>query len=877
MMSSAGRRTGLVAVPAVAFWLWASLAGATPMVTRRTEVAPAIDGRLDEPAWSAAPAFEDFVESFPAPGRVPDLRTSVRVLFDDGHLYVGIRCFDPHPELIVRNLGRRDALPTSDWVEVALDSNGDHRTGYDFTVNAAGVLRDQLLFNNISATETWDAVWDARVTVDGQGWSAELAIPLRALRFSKDRSTWGVWIRRNVPRTHQRFDSTLIPREANPVTAGGPVVSRFGPLEGLSELRPRLGVEVTPYVGARGTLRPQYSLATRPMPRLFDPALDVGADFKLALTSTLSLNGAVNPDFGQVEADQVIENLSTNEAFFPEKRPFFLQGLDLFQPVGSEYDVTQQLFYSRRIGLSAPILAALKLTGSVTERLDVGVLDAVVMGAGNPSLVPLGYSDPGASELEALEARPDRRWQFHLRSPLHLGPNDALPPAHPVTTNFLAAVARYRLAESASVGASVTAASPLEPRCLRSEFPSDAAFEAAGCEATGANAAALDWNLRTASGEWGTFGQVDVSQHVGRAVTLDDGVELAPGALGFGAYARAGKLGGEPFRFDVVYVHASPTLDLNAMGFQPWSNFQWADLNLRYVRPNGVGSLRALSAWYNLDLNWSADGEGLPKGLNTTLGFEVQLPSFHTVGVNMGLENPQFDHREMGGQGLAFQRLPNLWLVLFGSSDAHQPFIASGDVFGLYRVGLGSQPGAFGWGFDASVRWQPTSALETRLDAAFGHRPQGARYLDALDERTFVFGTLDPLTLSVTLKQLVVLTPRLTLQVYAQLFSSALRYQAFWSASVEGRAPVVAEALVPVELPAGWARPDAHRAVLNLNVVLRWEYRQGSTLFLVYSRSQRELARGSEAAAPAEVWPSQLFGGPATDTVLLKWAYWWTV
>ncbi len=833
-----------------------------------------LDGRLDEATWSDAEPFEGFVEGFPTPGKAPDFRTTVRVLFDDGSLYLGIRCFDPNPELIVRNLGRRDTLPNSDWLEVALDSNGDHRTAYDFTVNAAGVLRDQLLFANVNFTETWDAVWDARVSVDAEGWTAELKLPLRIFRFAADRSTWRVWIRRNVPRTHQVFDSTLIPREANPVTAGNPVVSRFGLLEGLAGLKPKSDFELTPFLVARGTVRPQFSDPTVPSPRLFDPSFDLGVDLKLALTSTLSLNATVNPDFGQVDADRVILNLSTAEQFFPEKRPFFLQGLDLFQPVGMEYDTTQQLFYSRRIGLSAPILAAMKLTGSLIENLDVGVVDSVVMGEGNPGLVPVGYFDPNSSELAPYEAKPDRRWQFHPRTPLHLGPNDALPVAHPVSTNYLAAVARYRLAESASVGAMFTAATPLEPRCLRSEFSSDEDFNRAGCEATGANALAIDWNVRTTSGDWGTFGQVDASQHVGRGVTLADGVRLEPGTLGFGGYARAGKLGGEPFRFDVVYVLLSPTLDLNATGFQQLSNFQWADLNLHYIRPNGVGPFRSLNAYYNLDLNWSAEGRWLPRGVNTTLGAEVQLASFHTVGIIGGLEDPQYDTREIPEAGVAFQRLPDVFLQLYGTSDPAQPLQIIADVFGAYRVGLGPQHGAWGWGFDATVRWQPQSAVETRLETSFGYRPMGARYLDTLGS-TALFGTQDPTTLSITLRQQVVLTPRLTFQVYAQLFSGAVHYGRFWSAPIDGQLSVAADRLAPHVFTG--LNPDEHTSVLNLNVVLRWEYRLGSTLYLVYSRSQHERARPSGDAVPTSLWPSQLFSGPATDTFLLKWTYWWTV
>ena len=242
------------------------------------------------------------------------------------------------------------------------------------------------------------------------GWVAEFSIPLSVLRFPEAAvQTWGFSVRRQIAALNEEIESVDNPRTSNAN------VSRLGHLTGLEGLKPRRAVELVPYLATRGALRPQFSDPPRPTPRLLDPTLDVGLDVKAALTSDLALNATFNPDFGQVEADQLILNLSTFEAFFPEKRTFFTQGLELFQPVGSATgNVPQSLFYSRRIGLDTPILGAAKLTGTVTKGVEVGVLDAhrhralaaAGRGAPGPALAPAPQPSaaPGPQQRAARQS-----------------------------------------------------------------------------------------------------------------------------------------------------------------------------------------------------------------------------------------------------------------------------------------------------------------------------------------------------------------------------------------------------------------------------------------------------------------------------------------
>lgn len=825
-----------------------------------------VDGRLDEPAWSAAPGFDRFVETFPQDGvPVPaEYRTEAKVLYDDEFLYVGVKCWDPAPHQIVAQLSRRDTLPTSDLVQVALDPSRAGNTGFTFILNAAGVQRDTLLFGDVNSTDTWDAIWDGNARVDADGWTAEFAIPLRVLRFRKQSPEWGIHVRRVIPHTRQTLDSSHLPRNANRSQSGALVVSRFGPLTGLVGIEPRRTLELSPYMAVRLTSRPQYSDPGRPDPALLDPSADVGLDLAMSLSSSLNLNVAVNPDFGQVEADQLIQNVSTNEQFFPEKRPFFTQGLDLFQPVGSDFGAQQQLFYSRRIGLLTPILGAAKMTGSVREGTEVGLLNVLVMGAGNPSSPP-------------NEDSPDRRWRFHLRQPFHFGPNDALPDTQPVARNYFAGVVRQQVAPGARVGLTLTSAVPLELRCTPGQFATWEEYLAGDCAPSGANAAALDWDVRTPDGTWGTFGQLTGSQALGgteEGRRLPDGTLLQRGDLGYGFFFRAGKLGGEPFRFDINGTFLPPHLELNAMGFQPLSNYQWYGMNLGFVRPSGFGPFRSASLTYTLDaFNWSGDGRWIRRGKNHWVNGSLQLPSFDTLFINLGLEDPEFDLREIPFSGLAVQRARDVYAVLGISTDPNRPLFGSFNVLGIHLFGEGPVPGFNGWQMAGNLTWHPAPFLETFLEVELARRASGPRFVERQGEDTpadtAFFGTQFPSFLSATLRQQVVLAPRLTLQGYAQLFSGVVTYGEFFTVPLAGRDQVTIAQLAPASYAGN---PGGHFSALNLNLVLRWEYRLGSTLYAVYTRSQSELPSESRS-----VLPSQLLEGPVTQTVLVKWSYWWDV
>ena len=290
---------------------------------RLTGETPAVDGILDEANWAAAAVARNFVVFEPNEGEPASQATEARVLYGADALYVGIRAFDEAPDSIVSRLARRDERPHSDWLDVAIDSYHDRRTAFRFSVNPAGVKVDAYYFDDTNQDASWDAVWDVATTIDDEGWTAEFRIPYSQLRFNgAERQTWGINFGRLIAR---HLEQSLWA----PVSRGdGAMVSRFGNLVGLRDLSPPRRLEILPYSLVR-----LESLSGEVEDPFHDPrdfSYAVGGDVKYGLTTDITLDLTINPDFGQVEADPAQVNLTAFESFFAERRPFFMEGANIF-------------------------------------------------------------------------------------------------------------------------------------------------------------------------------------------------------------------------------------------------------------------------------------------------------------------------------------------------------------------------------------------------------------------------------------------------------------------------------------------------------------------------------------------------------------------
>jgi len=344
-----------------------------------------IDGRDDDDVWRLAPPITQFREFQPKEDGDPRFPTEAKVAYDDRYLYVFIRAFDPHPDSILKLLARRDVRAATDQLKIMVDSYHDRRSGFEFAVNPAGVKRDYAIYNDSQEDDAWDAVWDVATQVDSLGWTAEFAIPLSQLRYvPRATNTFGFAVWRDIQRYGDRVSWPLYRNSQAGIT------SQLGELTGFEGLPSPRRPEIAPYVVTKNVSVPTAGT--------FDRSQKVtgGADFKYGLTPNLTLDATVNPDFGQVEADPAVLNLSVFETFFQERRPFFVQGAGIFRfdvncSAVNDCSTGEGLFYSRRIGRSpqladygdassaaaTTIYGAAKLTGRLPGGQTIGVLDAV--------------------------------------------------------------------------------------------------------------------------------------------------------------------------------------------------------------------------------------------------------------------------------------------------------------------------------------------------------------------------------------------------------------------------------------------------------------------------------------------------------------------
>ena len=547
------------------------------------------------------------------------------MLYDDRAVYVGIRCFDANPAALAHPLGRRDSPPFSDSVAVIIDSNRDRRTAYYFELTAAGVQSDALLFGDDESNGDWDAVWDGAVTTDAGGWTAEFMIPLSVLRFSAaGDQTWGFGVKRVVARSHE--ESVSIPLKKS----DRGIVARLAPLTGLNGLQPVQELSLAPYLAARLQVRPGGR--RRPQAAPPRPLRSISASTCAPPRPRPGAAGHHQPGLRAGGGRHHPAEPLHLRALLPGEAPLLHAGARPLPggPTPGDQPSPQQLFYSRRIGLDAPILGAVKLTGRLNDTLQVGLLDAVVAGAAAP-------------------VAPAHRPSWSPWTPLYLAPGDAYPEVAPARRNFLAATARWQPTPTVALGGAVTSAIPLDGKCTSAELDPVNAPPPAHCEVALANAASLNWSLHSGDDAWFLRGQLTGSQRLGGppSETLADGTVLKRGDLGGGGFVTAGLEGGEPWRFDLTWEYEAPRLDLNALGYQRTQNEQKGRAVLRYVQPNGGGPFHSWDVNLGGETRFTTDGTGRQRGADLFLATKFQLRSFDYFGVNLNASADFDDVREL--------------------------------------------------------------------------------------------------------------------------------------------------------------------------------------------------------------------------------------
>jgi len=811
------------------------------LAARRVSTPPTVDGLLDDPAWREAPAVSDFVQQSPSDGSPPSERTTLRVVYDDEAVYFAFDCRQVQTPIVGR-LTRRDEDSESDWVYVDIDSRRDGRTAALFAVNVAGVIVDAIFHDSPmgpSSQMEWDENWEAHTARTGTGWSAEIRIPLRILRFSPDLpiQSWGLAAFRFIGVREETDSWPAIPR-----TAASPF-PYFGRLDDLRQLKAGEALELRPFALARGRrLGADPSLADSG----YDAGASAGLDLKLHLTPSLTLDVAVNPDFAQVEADQIIFNLGSYEILLPEKRPLFLEGADqLTTPLA--------LVYSRRIG-SSPATPTLQ-TGSMLHEQLVSVPDAATLYGAAKVIGRVGDAwTVGA--LSVLAGRND--YQVKV-----LDGSRVVRTAEPLTS-FNVLRLRRDLGDSAQVGAIGTMTLRFEETGATGRVcPTGAPPIGDGRCFRDAYTGGVDALWRPAGNKVVASAQVigSVVEHGPRETQLD-GTPIDPGNHGYGAWARIAKDGGQLVLADLTYTGLGRRLTFNDLGFMLRQNLHEvkAGVELRSLEPGP----HTLERHLRLDVTTRRNLDGLDLGTLVELRGSMRLPSFWWLAVAAEGETRYWDDLEIG-TGAALERAGYLGAKLEVITDPRRKLHA------VWKSEVRFLPSGQSVDTQATIIMQPLPHIEISLTPELVYNegePRYARYSQAGN----LFARLEAKSAGATLHASYTFTPRLSLQAYGQLFLGTKHYSDFATASTQVGNKVRITDLALGVAPAP-ADADYEQAALNLQMVLRWEYRLGSTLFLVYSRSQ--VPAVDLMMRPAMLRVGDIGNVPAVDMVLLKLSFWW--
>ena len=847
----------------------------TARATRIVGPAPRVDGELDDPAWQRASAISDFVQKIPVEGAEPSVATEVRILYDDHALYVGARMRRPDPAAIRTSITRRDGESDAEVFTVSLDPYLDRRTAYSFSISSGGVRGDAYHSQDSedSGREAQFApIWTARARVDGEGWTAEMHIPFSQLRFNAGaEQTWGLELTRHVADKSERIQWVLIP-----VSAAG-FASNFGRLEGIAGIPPSRRLELLPYVAGDLTYRSNVS-ARNP----FDDAFGarVGGDLKYGLGPNVTLDATVNPDFGQVEADPAVVNLTAFETVFEERRPFFIEGNELLTGRGQSFIGRPTWFYSRRIGAAprgaAPgdfvdmpanttILSAAKVTGRLASGLSVGALAAVT---------PREYARTFDTTLVV---------------------RDRVAVEPPSSFGVLRLQQEFGSQQS-NVGLSMTHVNRwLDDRGgLESLLPRSAV--------TGG----VDWKLRYMQGMYEVTGWVGGSRVGGSADAIarlqrssahyfqrpdQDHVSFDPtrtSLSGVSASLRADKNAGRFTLWGIQLSTRSPEFDINDAGqMRSGDDIDFnADIQLRDTKPNKY--VRFFNFGTSTVAGWNYGRIQQYLRFNQTA--QATLHNFIRLNARLTLHRrSQSDDLTRGGPLMG---TPNGYAILGQiTSRPNVPTTWTARTE-YYRDEFD------GWRWDAStgLSIRPASQWQASVDPTYSRSVDGRQYVStrpggsaATFGQRYVFAYLERSTLSARFRVNYAFTPNFTVEGYAEPFAASGRFYDFGELpepesrdlrtyGAPGTGTTIATDASGVSMVtdggASFTIPalDFNRLSFRSNLVLRWEWLPGSTAYLIWQQSRFDETRAGRLINPNDLWDAT--GAAGDNFFVVKVSYW---
>ncbi len=852
-------------------------------VTQKLNGTITLDGIPDEDAWNKVEWAGDFIQYQPAEGKAPSFPSTFKILYDDRFLYIAYQCYDSAPDSIVKRLSRRDQFP-GDWIEINIDSYHDKRTAFSFTLSVSGVRGDEFVSNDGNNWDvSWNPIWYSKTHIHDKGWSAEVKIPFSQLRYGNEKEkVWGIQVHRRLFRKEERSTWQLIPQSS------GVWVSRFGELHGLNDIPVHKQIEIAPYIT---TQVDKYKKEPgNPFAKGFDGKITGGVDGKLAITNDLILDFTVNPDFGQVEADPSQVRIDGFQNFFPEQRPFFVESRNIFDyrltgsQLGGDYD-GDLLFYSRRIGGSphgypntspgeyvkfpqnTSILGAAKFSGKTKKGFSIGILESIT-----------------EREMATIDNNGQKRKEM----------------VEPLTNFFVTRLQQDYNGGNTFIGGIFTGVN-------REKGLSDILHRSA-------YSAGLDfqhmWKNRTyyLRGNF-IFSNVNgTKEAIYRTQTAFEHlfqrpdakeVDLDPertslsgtgGTIKFGKQAgKPGKLG-QVFRFETGITYRSPSLEINDIGFLQTANeinqFTWAGLSFQ----------KAFSVFRNarLNINHWAKWDGSGKFIFDFINFNGGATFKNNWQTSFGISYNPFEISNNALRGASAMRRP----IGFGpnfnvNSDFRKKIYAAVNLNGF--VGFENTVKSRNAGI--TLIFQPLDALNINISASYSYywrrQDQFVRNLTYNNTTRSIVSSVEQKTLRFTARINYNITPDLTLQYYGQPFITRPLYSNFAYVSD----PMAKEfndrfhVFTPNEISYSngsylvdenndavtdysFGKPDFNFVQFRSNLVVRWEYKRGSELYLVWSQGNSPDAL-EDLSTPifSSLFDNAFAGDAGRNIFLIKWTY----
>ncbi|MFH0733340.1 MAG: DUF5916 domain-containing protein [bacterium] len=843
-----------------------------------------IDGLLNEDVWKRIP-IDNFTQKEPEEGQVSREKTNVWVAYDENNIYIAAKLYDSMPDQIDRSLSRRDGSFDTDLFLVYLDTYNDKRNGYYFGVNPGGSLLDGTVFNDSWTDDRWDGIWESKANITEEGWAVEMRIPYSQLRFNEaDELTWGINFRRTIKRTNERSYYVMVPSKESGF------VSKFALLEGLKGIKPKQRFEILPYLVQKA----QYIQHDSQDPYYKDNQYRTtfGADFKVSLGSNLNLDGTINPDFGQVEVDPAVLNLTAFETYYNEKRPFFLEGTTIFDfgygGANNNWGFNfnwPSLFYSRRIGQSprgsvddadyvdfpteTRILGAAKLTGKIGEGVSVGALSAVT----ERSFAE--YKLDGADHEDEVEPL-SHYGVFRLQKEFNEGKQ--------------------------SVGMMVTSVNrDLQSSQMKEIFPDNAftygvdGWITLDDSSTYVISAAVLGSYKHGSTNFITKLQKAPYRYMQRPDATYMKYDTTRSALA-GWYGRVvlNKQKGN-FYINASLGAISPGFDYNDLGFQYWAdkiNMAMV-LGYRWYEPDGIFRYKSVNVAHFRDY----DFEGNIYRNGAMVFLSATFENYYYIDANIDYSFGT-DNKSLTRGGPLTRNPKNFGIYWDLGTDTRKKL-----QFGVYNdysedvIG-----GKFGdIGFDVS--WKPSPSLSLTIGPYFSNAKEERQWVDKFDDNTatntykkrYVFAELNQKEISANIRLNWTFSPTMSLQLFLQPMFVVGDYSEYkelaapntYKSNVYGQNgstitydkgndeyTVDPDGNGPAEVLT-FSNPDFNFKSLRGNLVFRWEFLPGSVFYLVWSHEQTNFDDPGEFDMKRDF--KKLVTAQSDNIYLAKFAYWFDI